>query len=114
MKQPLLVRRIAQLDRYTLGIEWIDGHRSHWRLSNLRRHCPCAHCVDEWTGEQILKAEAVDEDLLAKQVDSVGRYALRVRFADGHDTGIYNFNILRDLCECDECRAKRDASATKA
>jgi DUF971 family protein len=35
--------------------------------------------------------------LLATAVESVGRYALRVRFADGHDTGIYSFELLREL-----------------
>lgn len=103
----LLVRRIAQLDRYTLGIEWLDGHRSHWRLSTLRRACPCASCVDELTGERTLAADRVSDEILATVVESVGRYALRVRFTDGHDTGIYTLRSLRALCECDECRAAR-------
>jgi ATP-binding protein involved in chromosome partitioning len=105
--QPLLVRRIAQLDRYTLGIEWVDGHRSQWRLASLRRNCPCASCRDEITGQRTLAVEKVDEDLLATEVESVGRYALRVRFADGHDTGIYTLRTLRELCECDACKAAR-------
>ncbi|MCB9555701.1 MAG: DUF971 domain-containing protein [Deltaproteobacteria bacterium] len=99
LKQQLLVRRIAQLDRYTLGIEWIDGHRSHWRLSTLRRKCPCASCIDEWTGEPILKADDVDDDILASVVESIGRYALRVHFSDGHNTGIYTFAFLREIDE---------------
>lgn len=101
--RPLLVRRVAQLDRYTLGIEWLDGHRSHWRLSTLRRACPCASCVDELTGERMLAAESVSDEILATEVESVGRYALRVSFGDGHDTGLYTFRALRALCECDAC-----------
>lgn len=103
----LLVRKIEQLDRHTLGIEWVDGHRSRWRLSHLRRNCPCAVCVDEWTREPKLKAEEVDDDVLATTVDSVGRYAVRIDFSDGHTTGIYSFPLLRELCQCDECEAAR-------
>lgn len=95
------VRRIYQADRHTLGIDWTDGRESRWRLSHLRRHCPCAGCVDEWTREVTLDRESVDEDLLATRVESVGRYALRVRFADGHDTGLFTYALLRELDQAD-------------
>lgn len=100
---PLLVRKVEQLDRHTLGIEWIDGHKSRWRLSHLRQNCPCASCINEWTGEPILEPGSVDEDLIARRVESVGRYALMIEFADGHSTGIYSFPTLRKLCQCEEC-----------
>lgn len=105
--QPLLVKNIEQLDRHTLGIEWIDGHKSRWRLAHLRRNCPCASCIDEWSGAPILKAEDVDDNIQAKRIDSVGRYALTIHFTDGHSTGIYSFPLLRKLCQCPECIAKR-------
>ena len=95
--RPLLVRKIEQIDNHTLGIEWTDGHLSRWNLAHLRRHCRCAKCVDEWTNEPILKPEDVDNDLLATSVESVGRYALRVNFSDGHQTGIYTFPFLREI-----------------
>jgi DUF971 family protein len=34
----------------------------------------------------------------------VGRYALAFEFSDGHQTGIYHFDLLRQLCECESCR----------
>lgn len=104
--QPLLVVKIEQLDRHTLGIEWLDGHRSRWRLSHLRRHCPCASCIDEWTNEPILKPGDVKDDLTARRIESVGRYALTIHFSDGHSTGIYSFPLLRTLCQCEACQAK--------
>lgn len=91
------VRKIYQVDRYTLGIDWTDGRKSQWRLSHLRRNCPCAMCVDEWTRERTLDPQSVDDDLLASGVESVGRYGLRVAFADGHTTGIYSYALLREL-----------------
>ena len=107
--RPLLVREIEQLDRNTLGIQWTDGHASRWKLSHLRRNCPCAGCVDEWSGKPLLKADDVDENILATSVESVGRYALTIKFTDGHTTGIYSFSRLRELCQCDECRAEKKA-----
>jgi len=104
--RPLLVRKIEQLDKRTLGIEWTDGHKSRWTLAHLRRHCPCASCLDEWTGKPLLKPESIDENISATSIDSVGRYALAIRFSDGHTTGIYSFPMLRELCQCEECQAK--------
>jgi DUF971 family protein len=36
--------------------------------------------------------------LTATNAQLVGGYALRVEFSDGHDTGIYSFNYLREIC----------------
>ena len=94
---PLLVRNIEQLNPYTLGIEWIDGHKSRWRLSHLRRHCPCALCRDERAGERLLDPETVDDKIQAIRVESVGRYAIRILFTDGHSTGVYSYQLLRNL-----------------
>lgn len=91
------IRSIEQIDRHTLGIEWTDGRRSRWRLSHLRRNCPCATCIDEWTGKPLLKAESISDDIAASKVYSVGRYALGIDFSDGHRTGIYSFGLLRRL-----------------
>lgn len=109
MEQPLLVRSIEQIDSHTLGIEWNDGHHSRWRLSALRRNCSCALCKDEWSGEAILNRDDVDDDIQAKNIASVGRYALKIEFTDGHSTGIYTFKHLRELCQCDECNAGKDS-----
>ena len=97
MAQSLGVRKIYQVDRHTLGIDWSDGQQGRWRLAELRRHCPCALCVDEWTRERTLDPGSVAEDLVAEGVESVGRYALRVRFADGHSSGIFTYTLLREL-----------------
>ncbi len=110
----LLVRRIEQLDRHTLGIEWTDGHRSRWRLAHLRRHCPCAACVDEWSGRPLIKPQDVPEDLTAARVESVGRYAASIQFSDGHATGIYSFPLLRKLCQCAECAQGSPAPAGRS
>ena len=36
-------------------------------------------------------------DIAIKEVEPVGRYAIRPTFSDGHDTGIYSWDYLYDL-----------------
>ena len=76
---------------------WKDGMESLHRACELRRECPCAGCVDEFTGKQILDPSTVPDDIQITNVEVVGRYALRFRFGDGHDTGLFTFAFLRDL-----------------
>jgi DUF971 family protein len=106
-RENLRVKKIYQVDRHTLGIDWTDGHQSQYRLSFLRRQCPCASCIDEWTREKLLDPKSVSEDLVATRVESVGRYALRISFSDGHDTGLYTFTYLREL----EAAAAKDTAS---
>jgi len=80
-----------------LTIAWSDGGESRLRAAQLRRSCPCATCVNEWTGEKILDEKKIPDDLTFDAPEIVGRYALTFRFSDGHDTGIFSFEYLRKL-----------------
>ena len=66
------------------------------------RSCPCAQCVNEWTGERVLKPDSISEKIEIRDISVVGRYALNFRWSDGHETGIYSFRYLRELCETQE------------
>ena len=44
-------------------------------------------------------ARSVSDEVEIKDVSIVGRYALNFRWSDGHETGIYSFQYLRDLCD---------------
>jgi DUF971 family protein len=46
-----------------------------------------------------LKPETIPDSLEVADVEIVGRYALTFRFSDQHQTGIYSFRYLRELCE---------------
>ena len=37
-------------------------------------------------------------------VEGVGRYAVRLIWADGHETGMYPYEYLRELAELPECK----------
>ena len=82
-----------------LRIAWADGREYLYEAPALRRACPCAQCVNEWTGERMLKPETIPDDLTIRDVEIVGRYALNFKWSDGHETGIYSFRYLRELCE---------------
>ena len=80
-----------------ISIVWSDGKETKYEASRLRRACPCAGCVNEWTGERMLKPESIQDSLIFNKIAIVGRYALNFIFSDGHDTGIFSFNYLREL-----------------
>ena len=58
--------------------------------------------MNEWTGERVLNAASISDELEMKDLSLVGRYALNFRWSDGHETGIYSFRYLRELCEQSE------------
>ena len=91
------IKDIAQADERTLAIMWTDGRADAFDVVALRRQCPCAQCVDEWTRHRTLKPEAIAETVRPVRIDSVGSYGLKVQFSDGHATGIYTFKMLREL-----------------
>jgi len=80
-----------------ITIEWSDGRSSSFNARQLRIACPCAGCVNEWTGEKILKDDAIPADVDLSHTSLVGRYALNFHFSDGHETGIFSFRYLREL-----------------
>ena len=88
------------LHRYAggfFGIDWSDGHRSVFPYRWLRGQCPCARCVDEWTGSRTTAEADVPFNVEPVTVGSVGRYALQVVWNDSHDSGIYSYEYLREL-----------------
>ncbi len=92
-------REIMQEGEAGLRITWADEKICHYTAPALRRACPCAQCVNEWTGQRVLNPENISDQLSVASVEIVGRYALNFKWSDGHETGIYSFRYLRDLCE---------------
>lgn len=93
------VQAVWQVATDELGVQWTDGVRNVLSVRKLRVNCPCAVCVDEFSGERKLKPEDVPSDVRLVQVTSVGRYALGLVFSDGHDSGIFRFDRLRRLAQ---------------
>ena len=87
-----------------LRITWQDSHPSTFVARDLRLDCRCALCVDERSWETLLKPNSVPPDVRMAEVAPAGRYGLKIRFSDGHKTGIYTFERLRQTCPCGQCR----------
>ena len=92
-----------------LTIDWADGHRSEFDATALRLLCPCAFCQGEAGRPGWLDTNPTLTAIQSQLVDArlVGAYALAPTWADGHDTGYYTFDSLRENCPCSECSAAR-------
>lgn len=91
--------RLAALDHdgTALVLRWCDGREQRLADRDLRLACQCAQCRDETTGARLLDPASVPLDARLTCVSSVGNYALRLAFSDGHDSGIYPFETLRAM-----------------
>lgn len=86
----------ANRSEQTLRIVWGDREdRLPFRF--LRGECQCAQCVNEWTGARILDPATVPEDISIDGMELVGAYAVRIRWTDGHQSGLYTWERLRLL-----------------
>jgi len=78
---------------------WHDRLQRRLPYLGLRAECMCARCVDEITGERILDVEGLDPEISINGMELVGNYALKIRWSDGHDTGLYTWEHLRRMCK---------------
>ena len=51
------------------------------------------------SGRKLLDPATVRADMSPRQIVSIGNYAIQFDWSDGHNSGIYAFNDLRDLGE---------------
>jgi DUF971 family protein len=89
----LRIKNIQQVDNHSFGVEWNDGIVSFCRLSVMQKKCPCAGCANR--GQDLV----VDENVKAVSIKGVGNYAIAVRFSSGCSAGIYDYALLRSICE---------------
>lgn len=110
---------VANIDetRETLDITWKDGHAGSYPLKYLRGECPCAGCRTEREESRsnpfrVLSANQRPPGTRLTDVEPVGRYGMRLTWNDGHQTGIYTFEYLREICPCELCRSARKPDDT--
>ena len=88
---------VEQAGPDALRIRWNDGVESVYAVRELRLACRCAHCIEETSGRPLLDPTHVPADVRPQRIHSVGRYALQFAWSDGHDSGIYTYEYLRQL-----------------
>ncbi|MFP4369054.1 MAG: gamma-butyrobetaine hydroxylase-like domain-containing protein [Candidatus Kapaibacterium sp.] len=93
-------KNIKRTKPYLIEAEWPDGFRAVIKLEKLRAECPCATCTGEQIGDKVVLPafksfkEGMNELIELKKV---GNYAISAVWGDGHDTGIYPWEVLRDI-----------------
>ncbi len=92
------------LDRIKhLNVRWSDGHESTIPLLQLRKACPCASCREERAERAknplvvIPPERNVLEMVTVNKAELAGNYALKITWNDGHDVGLYDFALLREI-----------------
>jgi DUF971 family protein len=110
--------RVFKTEGKGVEIDWKDGHKSAWSFAWLRNACPCATCHEErdrtarelGAGKpktEVQKALAIYEaPIRPAEVTPVGKYALKFKWSDGHQTGIYSWSYLRRVCQCAICKGR--------
>jgi DUF971 family protein len=88
-----------------LRITWSDAHVRDYSFRELRDKCPCATCREERNApppsplQLPIISEAQAQPLRIAGMKPVGNYAYSIEFSDGHDTGIFTLESLRNLGE---------------
>lgn len=89
----------------TLQIDWSDGQTRHYTVRHLRENCPCATCNEKRKAppppptQLSIVMQAETEPLRITHMSPKGRYAYAIHFSDGHNTGLYTLEELRELGE---------------
>ncbi len=86
----------ADRERGILTVSW-GSELADFRCVFLRGQCECAHCVNEWTGEQILNPDEIPADITIEKMELVGGYAVRIHWSDGHNAGLFTWERLMEL-----------------
>src|SRR5687768_1535240 len=100
-----------------LLIRWLDGHEAKFPFRYLRDRCPCANCSKQAPAPAAAKpgmlpmmpvlAQGASGPADILELSAIGRYAVNFVFGDGHSSGIYSYEYLRQICPCESCSARR-------
>ena len=88
-----------------LDVLFDDGSRFELPFEYLRVFSPSAEVTGHGAGEGILQTGK--ERVGISGIEPVGNYALRLKFDDGHDTGLYSWTLLYELGRLREANWKR-------
>jgi ATP-binding protein involved in chromosome partitioning len=81
-------------------IRWSDGQTTVYSFHGLRGWCPCASCQGHSSQTRFIHTE----NPRPTGHEGVGRYAIRFLWADGHSTGMYSYEWLREIADLPECK----------
>jgi DUF971 family protein len=95
--------KIRKKDSNTLEIEWNNGDITDFPIKLLRDECPCVNCKGEAViFDKYIPIKSPFKAAGFYEIDKivpVGNYAIQIIWKDGHDTGIYSWEVLRQIEE---------------
>jgi DUF971 family protein len=100
---PLHPTKLELVDPMRLRITWSDGKAREYAVRELRDQCPCATCREKRntpapsTTQLPIITAAETQPLRIAAMKPVGNYAYSIDFSDGHNTGIYTLESLREM-----------------
>jgi DUF971 family protein len=85
-----------------LAVDWSDGVRTFATWKELRAACPCATCLENKEKPanplRVLSPKELEAGPPAPvKMAARGYYAYQIVWNDGHDTGIYSLDLLRQI-----------------
>ena len=96
--------QLEYIDTTAILIFWNDGEKRQYTFRELRDACPCATCREKSSADQQKPAELLPvltpqqaQPLRITGMKPVGNYGYSIQFSDGHDTGIFTMDRLREL-----------------
>ena len=95
MQSPKNIR--VHKEQRILELVWSDEEVSRLPFRTVRQDCRCAVCIDELTGRQLLDRDSVPVDLGLIDISLWGNYALRIRWSDQHDSGLFTWKHLQNI-----------------
>lgn len=88
-----------KLHRHSKTLELVYENGDSYQLSCefLRVHSPSAEVRGHGPGQEVLQVGKINVDIT--DIQPVGNYAIQLEYSDGHDTGIYSWDYLWELCQ---------------
>jgi DUF971 family protein len=87
--------RLHQASRL-LELSYADGEHYSLSCEYLRVYSPSAEVRGHGAGQETLQTGK--RLVTIERIETVGNYALQFHFSDGHDSGIYSWEYLHELC----------------
>jgi len=88
-----------KFDKKNITLGWDDGSQITVSNRDVRLSCQCAFCINEITGEKILKESDVKEDIAPIEITPLGNYAIGITWNDRHSSGIYPYTHIKKLMQ---------------
>lgn len=92
---PIPTKLVLHQRSRVLEVAFNTGEEFRLPFELLRVYSPSAEVRGHGVGQEVLQTGKREIDIEA--LEAVGNYAVRPRFSDGHDSGIYSWEILYDL-----------------